>query len=153
MTQGAAVPLMAFQDQKLHEDSKSYQDIEDYPRKILPIKSRLEDFVQSRRISNIPEPQESENPPTSISWTASKIYTKDGNEWPRESPGSADPTPLARPTYPLPEVGFRFLFSHIFLRLYIATLGPETTHPIHYQGVKTATREGQQLEESRGSSF
>ena len=68
MTQGAAVPLMAFQDQKLHEDSKSYRNIEDYPKGILPIKSKLEDFVKSRRISKIPEPQESENPRKNITY-------------------------------------------------------------------------------------
>ena len=80
----SSVLVKAFQDQKLHEDIKSYQNIEEYSRKALQLKSRLEDFVKSRRISKIPEHQESENPPTSISLAASNIPAKDGNERPRE---------------------------------------------------------------------
>ena len=51
----SSVPLKAFQDQKFHGDIKSYKNIEEYSGKTLPIKSRLEDFVKSRRISKIPE--------------------------------------------------------------------------------------------------
>jgi len=49
------------------KDIKSYQNIEEYSKKALQIKSRLEDFVNSRIISKIPESQESKNPRTSIS--------------------------------------------------------------------------------------
>ena len=139
------VPLKVFQDQKLHEDSQSYQNLEEYLRRILPIKSRLEDSVKSRRITKISEPQESENPRTRIPWAASNVPAKDGRKRAREESGSAEWVP--------PKVGFHFLFSHVFLRLYIATVGLGSTHPVHYQGVKTATREGQQLEASRGSRF
>ena len=90
MTHVPSVPLKAFQDRKLHEDTKSYRNIEEYPRRILPIKSRLEDFVQSRRISKIPEPQESENPPTSISLASSNVPAKDGRQSPRRGMGSAE---------------------------------------------------------------
>ena len=92
------------------EDIKSYKNIEEYSGKTLPIKSRLEDFVESRRRPKIPESQESDNLPTSISWAASKIYAKDGNERPRERPGSADPGPPARPTPP-PWTSVRDSFS------------------------------------------
>ena len=47
-------------------------------------------------------------------------------------PSSADPTLL--------DVGSRFLFRHVFSRLYIATLGLGSRHPIHYQGAKTTRR-------------
>ena len=127
------VPLKVFQDQKLHEDSESYQNLEEYLRRILPIKSRLEDSVKSRRITNISEPQESENPRTRIPWAASNIPAKDGRKRAREESGSAEYPPSSAEWVP-PDVGFRFLFlfSHVFLRLYIATVGLGSTHPIHY---------------------
>ena len=137
---------MAFQDQKLHEDSKSYQDLEDTQGEYFQIKSRLEDFVQSRRILNIPESQESENPRTNISSASSNVPAEEGNQSPKRGRGSADPTPLY--------VGSRFLFCHVFPRLYIATLGLGSRHPIHYQGVKTTRRRdnNQRRVEGRDSS-
>jgi len=152
VTQGAAVPLMAFQDQKLHEDSKSYQDIEDYPRKILPIKSRLEDFVQSRRISNIPEPQESENPCTNISSASSNVPAEDGNQSPSLGRGSADlPLWLGRPHLP------RRRFAIPFLPRLLQTINsyprPRVDASNSLSRREDDEKEGQQLEEIRGSRF
>ena len=105
------VPLKVFQDQKLHEDSESYQNLEEYLRRILPINSRLEDSVKSRRITNISEPQESENPRTRIPWVASNVPAKDGRKRAREESGSAK-YPLARPSGShLMSVSVSFSFS------------------------------------------
>jgi len=152
VTQGAAVPLMAFQDQKLHEDSKSYQDIEDYPRKILPIKSRLEDFVQSRRISNIPEPQESENPCTNISSASSNVPAEDGNQSPSLGRGSADlPLWLGRPH--LPRRRFAIPFPPRLLQTINSYPRPRVDASNSLSRREDDEKEGQQLEEIRGSRF
>ena len=146
------MPLTVFQDQKLHEDSKSYQHIEDYPRKILPIKSRLEDFVQSRRISNIPEPQESENPCTNISSASSNVPAEDGNQSPSLGRGSADLPPwLSRPH--LPRRWFAIPFPPRLPQTINSYPRPRVDASNSLSRREDDEKEGQQLEEIRGSRF
>ena len=122
------VPLIVLQNQNLHEDSRSFQNLEDYPRRILPIQVKTRRSRAISGISNITVSQESENPRKNISWRSRRVPAKEGSKRPRRWRGSADPTPL--------DVGFCFRFRHVFSRLFNTPVGPETTHPIYYQGDK-----------------
>jgi len=147
-----SVPLMVLQDQKLHEHSKSYQELEDIREEYFQIKSRLEDFVQSRRISNIPEPQESENPRMNISSAPSNVPAKEGNKTPKERRGSADPQGPARPTPP-PWRQFAIPFPPRLLQTIYSYSRPRVEASNSLSRRKDDEKEGQQLEESRGSRF
>jgi hypothetical protein len=101
---------MVLQGQKLHEDSKSYKELEDFHEEYPQVNLILEDFVQSRRIPDILEAQESGKPRKDISSASRHVPAKDGKESPKEGVQSADSRPSGRPTYPRSKSASDFLF-------------------------------------------
>ena len=102
--------LMVLQGQKLHEDSKSHKGLEDFHEEYPQVNLILEDFVQSRRILDILEAQESGKPRKDISSASRHVPAKDGKESPREEAQSADSRPPGWPTRVSSESVRDFLF-------------------------------------------
>ena len=108
---------MVLQGQKLHEDSKSYKGLEDFHEEYPQVNLILEDFVLSRRISDILEAQESGKPSKYISSASRHVPAKDGKETQRGKVWSADSNPPWSADHTQIQVGFRSPFSHVFSRL------------------------------------